>query len=141
MDAKRAKIRRYVTELLRESVDVGGNVFSCRPDPVFITEVPCVLVYYTDEGVQPWVGDKYNQKRTERMLTLNVDVWSDQTIDPDLDPRKNEGGEDRLDWLSYQVELAIWDDQKLAKRLPGYDANTNYCGLALGTALLSVVPY
>lgn len=140
MDAKRAQIRRYITAMLRASVDVGERVFSCRPDPVFITEVPCLLVYYSDEGVLNYVGDKYNQKITERLLTVNVDVWSDQVIDPDTDPRKNEGGEDRLDWLAYQVELAFWEDQKLAKRLPAYNANTNYQGLALGTTLLSVEP-
>lgn len=104
MDVKRAQIRRYITAALKESVDVGGKVYSCRPDPVFLEELPCVLVYYSDEGAETFIGDRYNQKTIERKLRVNVDIWSDQQLNPDVDFRANEDGEDFLDYLGWQVE-------------------------------------
>lgn len=136
----RTPIRRYLVDLLKSEVDVGGKVFPNRPSPIFLNETPCVLVYFATESAEIIVGDKYNPKEYERTPQVNIDVLSDEVINPAANPNESQETEDRLDFYSWQIEQAIWGDQLLAKNLDGYDPD-NPCGLTLGISLLSNEPY
>lgn len=145
MGHHRTAIRRYAVELLKNKVDVGRRVFPERPSPIFIQEVPCVLVYFVSEPVDIIVGDTYSPKEYQRNLRVSVDVWTNATIDPE-DIEENPGvndsqdAEDRVDYLAWQVERAFSDDWLFAQMLPGYDAN-NPQGLTMGMRLVSTDPY
>lgn len=128
--------------MLKDTVDVGGKVFANRLSPVFLDEVPCVLVYFKKESLDVYVGDKYNPKTYERNLTLIVDILITDDVDPTSLDNENDSTEDKLDDLATQVEKAIGDDPKLKKMLKGYDPNrVEVPGLLFGSALTDVEPY
>lgn len=80
----RRRIRHKAVELLKAGVDVGGRVYAQRPDPVFDTEYPLVLVYFNDDDVD---GVNAAQDTYDRALMLNVDIVHDvrENIDDILD--------------------------------------------------------
>jgi len=139
----RSALRRYLVDLLKDTVDVGGRVFPNRPSPVFISEVPCVLVHFSTEPTDVIVGDMYSPKEYQANARVNIDFLTDEVINPDAEPNENERTEDRLDFLSHQARQAIFDDWTLAKRLPGFDGNNpkTWTGLSLGMRLVSADPY
>lgn len=136
----RTPIRKYIVELLKQEVDVAGRVFPNRPSPLFITELPCVLVYFASETSKIIVGDLHCPKEYERDARVNIDVMAAEAINPDQEINENTNTEDLLDYLSWQIEQAINGDYLLAKNGPEYDEK-NPCGLTLGISLLSNEPY
>jgi len=139
---RRTAIRKYVKKLLKNKVDVGDRIYCNRPSPIFLHELPCVLIFFTAEPVDIIVGDTTNPKEYQRNLRLNIDVITDEPIDPDLELNESDAAEDVLDAMAWQVEMAMADDWTLSKLLPGYDPNAQEVnGLSMGTRLVSTDPY
>ena len=135
MKPERTKIRHYVSNMLKGKVDVGDKIFTSRPSPVFISEVPCVLIYFQEETNKIIRGDKHNPHEYERDLKLCVDVLVAENIDPDADVNESLDTEDRLDFLGAQVEHRLGDDWTLSQDLPGYNPNDSESDyLSLGIA-------
>lgn len=134
MSAHRGKIRRYIVDMLRETVDVGGRVFANRPtSAVFQHELPVVLVYFEDEDNQVWVGDSLHQKVLRKNLEVNVTTVVENIYDPTANLDDLRMGEDYLDFLVEQVEDSLHFDHTLARRLPEFDPNHNFLGLVQGS--------
>lgn len=113
--------------LIDEVEDVGTKVYLNRPDPLFLKEAPCILIYLDAEAVAIESGDKYCAHEYERTVVLNVDIL---TLE----------GEDNLDYLGGKVEWSFKNDWFLGKRLEGYDED-NIIGLSRGVTLQQVQPY
>lgn len=125
----RTRLKYYIRDMLINDVeDVSSKVFLNRPNPVFLNEAPCILIYFDAESVVIESGDKYCAHEYERTAVLNIDVM---TLE----------GEDNLDYLGGKVEWAFKNDQFLGKRLDGYDADSNRIGLSRGVTLQQVQPY
>jgi hypothetical protein len=136
----RADIRHYVRDLLKEGVDVGGRVYACRPYPVLRGEFECVFVYFASEKNRIIEGQQYVPKTYERTLTLSVDIWVPEKVDPTSGPFENSEAEDRADELGQRVEYLLSQDFRLAKRLDDYNPDLNY-GLSVGISLEETQPY
>lgn len=103
----RIQIRKRVSDRLKATVDVGGRVFTERPTPIFKSEMPLALVYYTTEAI---VAVNAAQDTYDRRLTTNVDLLH----------KVREGIDDFLDRLAWQVEQTMLEDTTLGD-LSGVD--------------------
>lgn len=138
---RRTAIRRYLIQLITDTVDLKGKVFPNRPSPIFLKEVPCCLIYFESEPAQVIVGDTYNPKQLQRDLRVNIDFLMDEIINPELaGDNINQDTEDQLDFYSWQAEQAIFDDWRLIKLLPS-DHILKKVGLSLGGRLVNCDPY
>lgn len=45
----RMAIRKKIKKLIVENVDVGKRVFTSRPNPIVLNEIPCCLIYFSDD--------------------------------------------------------------------------------------------
>jgi hypothetical protein len=124
---QRTQIRYYIVDMLKSAVDVGGRVFANRPDPCFLSEAPCVFVYFGNESIDIESGDRYCAHEYERTLSVKIDILSLES-------------EDHLDYLGEQVENALGHDWFLGRNLDGF-SETNRIGLSRGMTLASVEPY
>lgn len=140
---KRTLIRKYIIALLKKHVDIGGRVYGNRPDPVFLDELPVCLVHFDNEPAEVLVGDRYSPTTYQRNAILNVDFMVDQTAEPKIHPDQEDEAETLLDFFSYQTEVALFEDETLARELPGYDPDDvkTHTGLTLGMRLISTNPY
>jgi hypothetical protein len=138
----RTAVREYAVDLVKNNVDVGGRVFANRPDPVFLSELPCALVYFSDEQNDIIGGDTMRPRVYQRNLRLNVDILVEEQLRPNTNKALNQAAEDLCDKLADQCERAFFNDHLFAKSLPDYDANTNWnIGLLLGSRLAATTPY
>ena len=124
---QRTRIKYYVVNMLKNTVDVGCRVFANRPSPVFLNEAPCVFVYFGNESIDIESGDRYCAHEYERTITMKIDILSVES-------------EDHLDYLGDQVEKALSQDWFLGRDLDGY-SDSNRIGLSRGMTLASVEPY
>jgi hypothetical protein len=93
MPHKRIEIRNKLVELFKQYLDVGGRVYASRPRPIWLKELPVVLIYFTRE-----TADHMNRepRRYRRILTLNTHTvmhghdLDDFDIDRFLDERAHE---------------------------------------------------
>lgn len=135
----RAKIRHYITVMMIDEVDVGGRVFVNRPGRLLNGELPALCISYGDETVEVISGSRHLPKLYRRDLeisfTIAVEGATGDTLDDDTD------GDDYIDWLGESVDRAMARDPRLASRLDGYDADTNYIGLTEGHVLRGVSTY
>lgn len=138
--AHRTLIRRYVRKLLLGRVDVGDKIFINRPSPRFREHLPCICIHYGSEPARITQGDEYNPNEYEKKLVLNIDILAEEQLRPELDIEHNSDGEDILDSLGYEVELALSWDYTLGKLLEEYNPDDG-CGLSRGVRLLSTTPY
>lgn len=139
---RRTLIRHYIKNMLLDEVDVGGRVFVGRPNaPLFIETLPAVNIHFGEEPADVNVGDRYHVKDHIKKLETVVTVVVENQLELNEDPYETNRGEDFLDYLSAQVEYAFNDDWMLARRLPNFDPNTNYTGLASGIRLLGTLTY
>lgn len=113
--------------LVNDVHDVNGKVFLNRPNPLFLKEAPCILVYFDTESVAIESGDKYCAHEYERTSVLNIDVLSLE-------------GEDHIDYLGSKVEFSFKNDWFLGKRLEEY-TESNRIGLSRGATLQQVQAY
>lgn len=106
---RRRIIRHRVRQLIRQWVDVASDkVFISRPNPVFVNEVPCILIYFTEE---PSDNKTSAPKRYVRDLNLVVEIMhrdrENITDDEDFEL------DDFLDSRAYEVEFAILHERYL----------------------------
>jgi hypothetical protein len=128
--------------MLKEKVDVGGRVYSNRPDsPLFLEEVPAICVTFGQETNEVFVGTDFKPKEYLRHLTLVITAAVDSAKDPDADINESQEAEDYLDWLMEQVEHAVEDDWRLAKRLTGYSPTKHTPGLTHGSKQTTTATY
>ena len=137
----RGGIRKYLLDLLKAGVDVGGRVYSGRPAPRFLQNLPCILISYGPEEIKVISGSDVSPKQYERRFRLNVDIIAQSTVDEEGgDPEANDTAEDELDELAGAAEIALSDDWTLGKRLPNWNPEEGN-GLSLGLRIMSTDPY
>lgn len=140
--ASRAEIRHYLINLLKDTIDVGGRVFSNRAtSPLFLEELPALCVTLMDETTEVLAGSTFLVKEYRRDLTAVITVAVEDVEDPAVPINENQKGEDYLDYLAAKVERELFYDYRLARRLPGFDPNTNMQGLTHGVRLTGVATY
>lgn len=116
----RRLIRHQIRALVKKYTDLSGRVFLGRPDPIWISEQPCALVYFSDE-----VAEDLNTapQRFLRTLQVTVDVLQGQRpdltsdIEGTIPPMLTGEGDDELDdWMdsrAFEIEYAILHDMYL----------------------------
>lgn len=109
-------IRRKVKELMRDKVDINHKkMFFNRPHPKFTEEMPCLLIYFTDEILDHQNIVPRNYKRNT-VLVVDVQIEADSTIDNfvNSDGSINPNNEDDfLDSRAYEIERALGADRFL----------------------------
>lgn len=101
-------IRHRIRDLLRQYVDVGGRVFMSRPDPLFLTELPCLLVYMSEE---PADGKSSEPRYYTRKLQINVDILHSDR--PNIVGDEDNELDDFLDSRAFEVEWALLHERYL----------------------------
>lgn len=97
-------IRNRIKELLKINTDLGGNWFCSRPKPLFYTETPCGLIYFTNEPAdhQNIVPRNYLRKCA---VTTEVAIVAASERENEID--------DLLDSRAYEIERALGADRFL----------------------------
>lgn len=90
----RIEIRKRVKEFLDVCVDVGGRIFVSRPLPMWLSEVPTVLVYFNSEEMD---DENTRPKQYKRTLELVIEVLQ----------RQENNIDDFLDSRAYEIEYAL----------------------------------
>ena len=95
----RRLIRARVAELLKAGTDLNGRWFISRPLPAFLDEMPCGLIYFTEEDSE----HKKKAPRTyDRTCRITTEVLHAEETDRDgsLD--------DFLDSRAFEIERALY---------------------------------
>jgi len=100
----RIVIRNRAKELLKENTDIGGRWFCSRPKPVFLSELPCGLIYFSEEDADHQNIVPRNYKRTLTLLTEVVHR---------LEAERDNALDDFLDSRSFEIEAAMFSDRYL----------------------------
>lgn len=97
-------IRNQVKLILKENTDLAGRWFCSRPNPLYVNELPCGLIYFPEEE-----ADARNTRpisyRRKLLLTTEVQQREESTIENDLD--------DYLDSRAFEIEVAMMQDKFL----------------------------
>lgn len=136
----KTKIRKYIQALLIANADVGENVFTRRPSPRFVEDLPAININYGTEPINVYTGDRYQPREVQKNLQMVIDVMVEDTVDPGAEPEKSQEAEDFLDALSGSVEDLLNFDNQLARLLEDYDPETGD-GLSMGLRQLSSTPF
>lgn len=126
-------IRAKLCSILWASTFLGRNWFMSRPNPLWLEELPCGLIYFTDE-----TSDSKNTSPRSYLhsLTLTTEVLMNDAVDflkspfrvssankVDQTPYEGINGarlvgttEDWLDSRAYEIEHAIAEDKFLGLR-------------------------
>lgn len=109
-------IRKRLKEILKDSVDINHKkMFFSKPHPKFSEELPCLLIYFTDETLDHQNIVPRNYKR-DTLLVTEVQMQTNASIDHfvNSDNTINENYEDIfLDSRAYEIERAIGADRYL----------------------------
>lgn len=97
-------IRNRVKELLKANTDLGGHWYCSRPKPLFYTETPCGLIYFTTEPAE-------HQNTTPRNYLRKCGLTTEVAI-VGASERENEV-DDLLDSRAFEIEHAIGSDRFL----------------------------
>jgi len=97
-------IRNAVKELLKVNTDLGGRWFCSRPKALFVSELPCGLIYFTEEEADHQNIVPRNYKRTLTLLTEVVHR---------LETERDNALDDFLDSRAYEIEMAMFSDRYL----------------------------
>lgn len=97
-------IRNAVKALLKENTDLSGRWFCSRPKAVFLSELPCGLIYFTEEEADDQGIIPRNYQRT---LTLITEVVHR------LESERDNALDDFLDSRAFEIEAAIFSDRYL----------------------------
>lgn len=100
--AARIAIRNRIKELLVPNTDLGGRWFCSRPKPVFVNEVPCGLIYFSEEAADHQNTAPRSYLRT---LTLATEVLHR------LDSERDNALDDFLDSRSFEIESTLLQDR------------------------------
>lgn len=103
----RIAIRNWVKALMKVNTDVGNRWYASRPNPIFLDELPCGLVYFTDE---PADHQKTAPRNYKRDLSLVVEVVNR------LESERENELDDWLDSRAYEVENAMLSDRFLGQK-------------------------
>lgn len=119
MEHARTDIRVAIAKKLKEFIEPGmkEKIFLSRPNPLFLPELPAILLYYKNEDNQVTVGNENFPKAYERILSLNVDIIVEGEEDPDT----------ALDRLAAQVEACFYDEP-------------TFGGICYGCRLFNTIP-
>lgn len=119
MSHGRTDIRLAIANKLKQFIDKGmtDKIFLSRPNPLFLPELPAILVYYKNEEANVTVGNENFPKAYERQLQINIDIIVEGEEDPDT----------ILDKYALQVEACFFDDPRFG-------------GICYGCRLLSTIP-
>lgn len=140
---RRAIIRKYVATMLSQKMDTGGRVFMSRPSPLLLDELPAVCIFWGPEKAEISSGDRYNPREYERTGQLMVDILVEEPRDPQKPgnlAELSQEGEDLVDRLAFQAEVAMMEDPTLGLLLPDYDPEDGE-GLAEAVTLDNSTPY
>ena len=100
MSLVRKQIRTVIKNALLNQTDADARVFTTRVTPVWVTELPVILVYDTEESVDIWAE---SPREYVRKISLSVQVLMEG--EDDLD--------DDLDVVGQQVETVLYQDHTL----------------------------
>lgn len=103
----RIGIRKWVKELMKVNTDLGGRWYASRPNPVFLEELPCGLVYFTDE---PASHENTAPRTYKRTLALTTEVLHRMKCERD------NALDDFLDSRAYEIENAMMADRFLGQQ-------------------------
>ena len=104
----RRTIRHQVRNLLRKYVDLSQRVYLGRPDPIWFSEEPCALVYFTDEAAED-MGSAPRKFRRTLLVTVDVLFGSRPNIAGDEDDELD----DWMDSRAFEIEYAMLHDRFL----------------------------
>lgn len=98
----RIAIRNRIKSILVPNTDLGGRIFCSRPKPVFVNELPCGLIYFTDED-----ADHQNivPRSYKRDLLLTTEIAHR------LESERDNALDDFLDSRAFEIEQAILQDR------------------------------
>jgi hypothetical protein len=94
----RIYIRQKVKEILIDNTDLSGRWFRSKPNPLWLEQVPCGLIYFQDE---PADHENSAPRIYKRTLTLVTDIIHREESDRD------EALDDYLDSRAFEVEAAL----------------------------------
>jgi hypothetical protein len=97
-------IRATVVNKLTAGTDLAGRWFCSRPDPAFVEELPCGLVYFTDEAADHADTAPRYYTRT-LLLTVEILQMAEPSTPMELD--------DWFDSRAYEVEAVFLNDRQL----------------------------
>lgn len=100
--APRIIIRNKIKELLIPNTDLGGRWFCSRPKPCFLEEVPCGLIYFSDESAD---HEKSAPRNYVRELNLSTEIIHR------LESERDNALDDFLDSRAFEIESAILQDR------------------------------
>lgn len=103
----RIAIRNWIKELLKANTDLGGRWYASRPNPAFLEELPCGLVYFSDE---PADHEKTAPRTYRKDLAIVTEVM--HRVDSE---RENEM-DDWLDSRAFEIEGAMLADRFLGMK-------------------------
>lgn len=109
----RIAIRSWIKELLKVNTDLGGRWFASRPNPMYFNEIPCGLIYFSDESADHRGTAPRNYQRT---LSLTTEVLRK------MDTERDNALDDWLDSRAFEIEQAMLSDRFLG--LPGIVEDT-----------------
>jgi len=98
-------IRAWIKALMEVNVDIT-KWFCSRPNPVFLEEMPCGMIYFVDEpadhqGVVP--------RNYLKQLSIVIEVMRE------LDSERPNALDDWLDSRAYEIEFAMLSDRFLGE--------------------------
>jgi hypothetical protein len=134
IDHPRTAILYYAWDLLKSAVDVGDRVYLHRVRGLDVCDLPAVCLGFESEENDVHSGSAQGPTSYLRTLSLYVDVFAENPIDPSKTFRV----EDRLGSFSRQVELAFFNDLFFSKRLSTNTNSLSDPGLVSGLVLGSV---
>ena len=137
------EVRKYIQALLKDSLDVGGKVFTIRPSELLQDELPCVTVTYGACMLEAFEGSQHSTKEYECKQTVFIDILAQESHTPSIAIDQAAAAEDLLDSLARQVLLEVGDDSFFNKQYVDYDqdADNSTTGLVAGHLFRSIEPY
>lgn len=100
----RIAIRNAVKELLKDNTDLAGRWFCSRPKAVFVNELPCGLIYFTEEPADHQNTVPRSYKRSLNLITEVVHR---------LESERDNALDDFLDSRAFEIEAAMMNDRYL----------------------------
>jgi len=100
-------IRNWIKELLKMNTDLGERWFNSRPNPIFLQELPCGLIYFTDE---PADHENTAPRNYRRDLSLVTEVINR------MESERENVLDDWLDSRAYEIENAMLADRFLGMK-------------------------
>lgn len=110
----RVIIRVKLKELLQNAVDINcEKMFFQRPHPKFSEDLPCLLIYFTDELSETTDTQPKNYRRRLTLVT-EIQIEANSTIEnfQNFDGTLNKNHEDiYLDSRAYEIEKVLHKDK------------------------------